>query len=161
MNPFKLIFVFVIAILFITNQSFAQMSKFKNKLGKKWSYIEGTQSAVNDTNRVYYLIANQYPNGLRVNNFNQMEPYYKHDSEFIHAQIPANKVYDWNKNIEGHNFFISKTEVSNKEYNEFVIDCNGSFWNDVVSFLRPIANLLYYFSQVTKRNKFLIQFKKN
>jgi len=123
MNPFKSISVFVIAILLITNQSFAQMSKFKNKLGKKWSYIEGTQSAVNDTNRVYYLIANQYPNGLRVNNFNQMEPYYKHDSEFIHAQIPANKVYDWNKNIEGHNFFISKTEVSNKEYNEFVIDC--------------------------------------
>ncbi len=123
MNPFKSISVFVIAILFITNQSFAQMSKFKNKLGKKWSYIEGTQSAVNDTNRVYYLVANQYPNGLRVNNFNQMEPYYKHDSEFIHAQIPANKVYDLNKNIEGPNFFISKTEVSNKEYNEFVIDC--------------------------------------
>jgi formylglycine-generating enzyme required for sulfatase activity len=107
--------------MLLINQAFGQNPKFK--LGKNWALIEGKHTVLIDSNRVNYIVAPQYPNGMRVNNFNQMEPFYKHDSEFIHAQIPANKVYDLNKNIEGQNFFISKTEVSNKEYNEFVVNC--------------------------------------
>jgi hypothetical protein len=41
------------------------------------------------------------------------------------------------------------------------IHTNGSLWNDVFDFLWSVAYLLYYFSQVTKRNKFLIPFRKN
>jgi len=112
--------VFITSILLI-NQAFGQNPKFN--LGKNWALIEGKHTVVIDSNRVNYIVAPQFPNGMRVNNFQIMESYYQNDTEFIHAQIPANKVFDLNKLKDDTYFYISKTEVSNKEYNEFVIDC--------------------------------------
>ena len=43
-------------------------------MGKGWKYITGAQRAVNDNNRVSYLIGTKQPFGLRVNNFRDMEP---------------------------------------------------------------------------------------
>jgi formylglycine-generating enzyme required for sulfatase activity len=91
-------------------------------MGKGWSYITGAQRAVNDSNRVNYLLGLS-PIGLRVNNFHDMEPYYKHDSEFLDAHLSAAEVYESSKMVEGPAFFISQTEVSNAEYRQFVEYC--------------------------------------
>ncbi|MFM6952367.1 MAG: SUMF1/EgtB/PvdO family nonheme iron enzyme [Bacteroidota bacterium] len=122
------------------------------KMGKGWSYITGAQRAVNDSNRVNYIMGNPAggesqllglgvdPNawkkispewsinlahlGHRVNNFNEMDDYYPHDSEFMKAQIKASQVYEASKMVEGEpSFFISKTEVTNAEYRKFVEFC--------------------------------------
>ena len=93
------------------------------KMGKGWSYITGAQRAVNDSNRVNYLIGTEAPFGKRVNNFHDMEPYYKHDSEFLNAHLSPSEVYESNKMVNGSAFFISQTEVSNLEYRKFVEFC--------------------------------------
>jgi formylglycine-generating enzyme required for sulfatase activity len=93
------------------------------KMGKGWSYITGTQRAVNDSNRVNYLIGTEAPFGKRVNNFHDMEPYYKHDSEFLNAHLSPSEVYESNNMVNGSAFFISQTEVSNLEYRKFVESC--------------------------------------
>jgi formylglycine-generating enzyme required for sulfatase activity len=92
-------------------------------MGKGWTYITGAQRAVNDSHRVNYLIGSQKPFGLRVNNFRDMEPYYKHDSEFLNAHLSPSEVFESNKMLDGSSFFISKTEVSNVEYRKFVEFC--------------------------------------
>ena len=100
-------------------------------MGKGWSYITGAQRAVNDSNRVNYLLSTLTEIGLRVNNFNDMEPYYKHDSgylgyidsEFLDAHVSAAEVYEASKTVDGPAFFISQTEVSNLEYRKFVESC--------------------------------------
>jgi formylglycine-generating enzyme required for sulfatase activity len=91
-------------------------------MGKGWSYINGAQRAVNDSNRVNYLLGLS-PIGLRVNNFHDMEPYYKHDSEFLDAHLSASQVYESSKTVDGPAFFMSKTEVTNGEYRKFVESC--------------------------------------
>ena len=93
------------------------------KMGKGWSYITGAQRAVNDSNRVNYLIGTEAPFGSRVNNFRDMEPYYKHDSEFLDGHLSAAEVYESSKMVEGRAFFMSKTEVTNGEYRKFVESC--------------------------------------
>ena len=92
-------------------------------MGKGWSYITGAQRAVNDSNRVNYLIGTEAPFGLRVNNFHDMDWYYKHDSEFVDAHVSAAEVYASSKMVDGPAFFISQTEVSNLEYRKFVESC--------------------------------------
>lgn len=92
-------------------------------MGKGWSYITGAQRAVNDSNRVNYLIGTEAPFGSRVNNFRDMEPYYKHDSEFLDGHLSAAEVYESSKMVEGRAFFMSKTEVTNGEYRKFVESC--------------------------------------
>ncbi|MFM6952860.1 MAG: SUMF1/EgtB/PvdO family nonheme iron enzyme [Bacteroidota bacterium] len=106
-------------------------------MGKGWSYITGAQRAVNDSNRVNYLLGGTLSaDGLRVNNFNDMEPYYKDDSgllsrnwyyqdnsEFLDAHLSAAEVYEASKTVDGPAFFISQTEVSNLEYRKFVESC--------------------------------------
>jgi len=104
-------------------------------MGKGWSFITGAQRAVNDSNRVNYLLGLS-PIGLRVNNFHDMEPYYKHDSgflarnwyhkddsEFLDAHLSAAEVYASSKMVEGPAFFMAKTEVTNGEYLKFVESC--------------------------------------
>jgi formylglycine-generating enzyme required for sulfatase activity len=93
------------------------------KMGKGWSYITGAQRAVNDSNRVNYLIGTEAPFGKRVNNFHDMEPYYKHDSEFLDAHLSAAEVYESSKMVEAPAFFMAKTEVTNGEYRKFVESC--------------------------------------
>lgn len=92
-------------------------------MGKGWSYITGAQRAVNDSNRVNYLIGTEAPFGKRVNNFRDMEMVYGHDSEFLDAHVSAAEVYESNKMVNGSAFFISQTEVSNLEYRKFVESC--------------------------------------
>jgi formylglycine-generating enzyme required for sulfatase activity len=92
-------------------------------MGKGWSYITGAQRAVNDSNRVNYLMGMDAPFGLRVNNFREMENYYNHDTQFLDAHLSASQVYESEKMVEGPSFFISKTEVSNAEYRQFVEYC--------------------------------------
>jgi formylglycine-generating enzyme required for sulfatase activity len=92
-------------------------------MGKGWSYITGAQRAVNDSNRVNYLIGTEAPFGKRVNNFHDMEMVYGHDSEFLDAHVSAAEVYESSKTVDGPAFFISQTEVSNLEYRKFVESC--------------------------------------
>jgi len=92
-------------------------------MGKGWSYITGAQRAVNDSNRVNYLIGSQTPFGSRVNNFHDMEMVYGHDSEFLDAHLSAAEVYESSKIVEGPAFFMAKTEVTNVEYRKFVESC--------------------------------------
>ena len=92
-------------------------------MGKGWSYITGAQRAVNDSNRVSYLIGTEAPFGKRVNNFRDMEMVYGHDSEFLDAHVSAAQVYESSKTVDGPAFFISQTEVSNLEYRKFVESC--------------------------------------
>jgi formylglycine-generating enzyme required for sulfatase activity len=92
-------------------------------MGKGWSYITGAQRAVNDSNRVSYLIGTEAPFGKRINNFRDMEMVYGHDSEFLDAHVSAAEVYESNKMVNGSAFFISQTEVSNLEYRKFVESC--------------------------------------
>jgi formylglycine-generating enzyme required for sulfatase activity len=92
-------------------------------MGKGWSYITGAQRAVNDSNRVSYLMGMDAPFGRRVNNFREMENYYNHDTQFLDAHLSASQVYESEKMVEGPSFFISKTEVSNAEYRQFVEYC--------------------------------------
>jgi formylglycine-generating enzyme required for sulfatase activity len=92
-------------------------------MGKGWSYITGAQRAVNDSNRVSYLIGTEAPFGKRVNNFRDMEMVYGHDSEFLDAHVSAAQVYESSKTVDGPAFFISQTEVSNLEYRKFVEFC--------------------------------------
>lgn len=99
-------------------------------MGKGWSYITGAQRAVNDSNRVNYLIGSQTPFGSRVNNFRDMEPYYKHDSEFLDAHLSAAEVYESSKTLEGPAFFMSKIEVTNGEYRKFVESCIAKWMNE-------------------------------
>jgi len=92
-------------------------------MGKGWSYITGAQRAVNDSNRVNYLIGTEAPFGKRVNNFRDMEMVYGHDSEFLDAHVSAAEVYESNKTVDGPAFFMAKTEVTNGEYRKFVESC--------------------------------------
>jgi formylglycine-generating enzyme required for sulfatase activity len=92
-------------------------------MGKGWSYITGAQRAVNDSHRVNYLIGSEAPFGKRVNNFQELEPTYKHDSEFLDAHLAAAEVYESSKTVDGPAFFMSKTEVTNGEYRKFVESC--------------------------------------
>jgi formylglycine-generating enzyme required for sulfatase activity len=92
-------------------------------MGKGWSYITGAQRAVNDSHRVNYLIGSEAPFGKRVNNFQELEPTYKHDSEFLDAHLSAAEVYASSKMVEGPAFFMAKTEVTNGEYRKFVESC--------------------------------------
>ena len=92
-------------------------------MGKGWSYITGAQRAVNDSNRVSYLIGTEAPFGKRINNFRDMEMVYAHDSEFLDAHVSAAEVYESSKTVDGPAFFISQTEVSNLEYRKFVESC--------------------------------------
>lgn len=93
------------------------------KMGKGWSYITGAQRAVNDSNRVSYLIGTEAPFGKRVNNFHDMEMVYGHDSEFLDAHLSAAEVYESSKTVDGPAFFMAKTEVTNGEYRKFVESC--------------------------------------
>ena len=61
--------------------------------------------------------------GHRVNNFNEMDDYYPHDSEFMKAHLIASQVYESEIMVNGPSFFISKTEVTNAEYRKFVEFC--------------------------------------
>jgi formylglycine-generating enzyme required for sulfatase activity len=92
-------------------------------MGKGWSYITGAQRAVKDSNRVNYLIGSEAPFGKRVNNFQELEPTYKHDSEFLDAHLSAAEVYESSEMVEGPAFFVAKTEVTNGEYRKFVEWC--------------------------------------
>ncbi len=92
-------------------------------MGKGWSYITGAQRAVNDSNRVNYLIGTEAPFGKRVNNFQDMEMVYGHDSEFLDAHVSAAEVYESSKTVDGPAFFMAKTEVTNGEYRKFVESC--------------------------------------
>jgi len=92
-------------------------------MGKGWSYITGAQRAVNDSNRVNYLIGTEAPFGKRVNNFHDMEMVYGHDSELLDAHVSDAEVYESSKTVDGPAFFISQTEVSNLEYRKFVESC--------------------------------------
>jgi formylglycine-generating enzyme required for sulfatase activity len=92
-------------------------------MGKGWSYITGAQRAVNDSNRVNYLIGTEAPFGKRVNNFRDMEMVYGHDSEFLDAHVSAAEVYESSKAVDGPAFFMAKTEVTNGEYRKFVESC--------------------------------------
>ena len=93
------------------------------KMGKEWCYITDSKRAVNESNRVSYLIGSQTPFGSRVNNFRDMEPYYKHDSEFLDAYLSVAEVYESSKMVAGPAFFMAKTEVTNEEYRKFVESC--------------------------------------
>jgi formylglycine-generating enzyme required for sulfatase activity len=99
-------------------------------MGKGWSYITGAQRAVNDSQRVNYLIGTESPFGKRVNNFQELEPTYKHDSEFLDAHLSAAEVYESSKMVEGPAFFMSKTEVTNGEYRKFVESCIAKWMNE-------------------------------
>jgi formylglycine-generating enzyme required for sulfatase activity len=125
----------LIAALSIFSFGRANAQSVYINMGKGWSYITGAQRAVNDSNRVNYLLGLS-PIGLRVNNFHDMEPYYKHDSgflarnwyhkddsEFLDAHLSAAEVYEKSKTVDGPAFFISQTEVSNLEYRKFVESC--------------------------------------
>lgn len=92
-------------------------------MGKRWSYITGAQRAVQDSNRVNYLMGMDAPFGRRVNNYREMENYYNYDTQFLDAHVPASQVYESVKMLEGPAFFISKTEVTNAEYRQFVEFC--------------------------------------
>jgi formylglycine-generating enzyme required for sulfatase activity len=92
-------------------------------MGKGWSFITGAQRAVNDSQRVNYLIGTESPFGKRVNNFQELEPTYKHDSEFLDANLSAAEVYESSKMVEGPAFFMAKTEVTKGEYRKFVESC--------------------------------------
>ena len=92
-------------------------------MGKGWSYITGAQRAVNDSNRVSYLIGTEAPFGKRVNNFRDMEMVYGHDSGFLDAHVSAAEVYESSKTVDGPAFFMAKTEVTNGEYRKFVESC--------------------------------------
>ncbi len=126
----------LIAALSIFSFGEANAQSVYINMGKGWSYITGAQRAVNDSNRVNYLFGTLSADGLRVNNFNDMEPYYKHDSgflsrnwyyngdsEFLDAHVSAAEVYESSKTVDGPAFFISQTEVSNLEYRKFVESC--------------------------------------
>jgi hypothetical protein len=69
-------------------------------MGKGWSYITGAQRAVNDSNRVNYLMGMDAPFGRRVNNFREMENYYNHDTQFLDAHLSASQVYESEKMVE-------------------------------------------------------------
>lgn len=118
----------------------AQVKNQVIKMGKEWCFITGSQRAVNDTNRVYYIMGNPdggesqsvkpllndgfTPHlGHRVNNFTEMDDYYPHDSEFTKAHLTASQVYESETMVNGPSFFISKTEVTNAEYRKFVEFC--------------------------------------
>lgn len=92
------------------------------KKSKNWSYINGEQRAVNDSNRVNYW-CDPFPSGARVTDFNNMKLLDLNDSQFLQFHLNANQVYDQKKTVSGPSFYISKYEVSNKEYRAFVEDC--------------------------------------
>ena len=130
----------LIAVLSMFSFGDANAQSVYINMGKGWSYITGAQRAVNDSNRVNYIMGNPAGGesqsvkpllnegftphlGHRVNNFNEMEDYYSHDSEFTIAHLPASQVYESEKMVDGSSFFISKTEVTNSEYRKFVEFC--------------------------------------
>jgi len=130
----------LIAVLSMFSFGHANAQSVYINMGKGWSYITGAQRAVNDSNRVYYIMGNPDGGesqsvkpllndgftpqlGHRVNNFTEMEDYYLHDSEFTKAHLTASQVYESEKMVNGPSFFISKTEVTNSEYRKFVEFC--------------------------------------
>jgi formylglycine-generating enzyme required for sulfatase activity len=113
----------LIAALSIFSFGRANAQSVYINMGKGWSYITGAQRAVNDSNRVSYLIGTEAPFGKRINNFRDMEMVYGHDSEFLDAHVSAAEVYESSKTVDGPAFFISQTEVSNLEYRKFVESC--------------------------------------
>jgi len=115
-------FALLMGIFFTVQGNLNAQSVYIN-MGKGWSYITGAQRAVNDSHRVNYLIGTESPFGKRVNNFQELEPTYKHDSEFLDARLSAAEVYESSKMLEGPAFFMAKTEVTNGEYLKFVESC--------------------------------------
>jgi formylglycine-generating enzyme required for sulfatase activity len=113
----------LIAALSIFSFGHANAQSVYINMGKGWSYITGAQRAVNDSNRVNYLMGMDAPFGRRVDNFREMENYYNHDTQFLDAHLLASQVYESEKMVEGPSFFISKTEVTNAEYRQFVEYC--------------------------------------
>jgi formylglycine-generating enzyme required for sulfatase activity len=109
--------------VFITVQGNLNSQSVYINMGKGWSYITGAQRAVNDSHRVNYLIGTESPFGKRVNNLQELEPTYKHDTEFLDAHLSAAEVYESSKMVEGPAFFMAKTEVTNGEYRKFVESC--------------------------------------
>lgn len=89
---------------------------------QSWVLISGAQQAVNDSNRVHYW-CDPFPCGARVTNFNKMKLIDLNDTQFVNVHLNANQVYEAEKTVTGPSFFISKYEVSNMEYREFVEDC--------------------------------------
>jgi len=115
-------FALLMGIFFTVQGNLNAQSVYIN-MGKGWSYITGAQRAVNDSHRVNYLIGTESPFGKRVNNFQELETTYKHDSEFLDARLSAAEVYESSKMVEGPAFFMAKTEVTNGEYLKFVESC--------------------------------------
>ena len=117
--PFKNYLYIVLATL-LSNSLMAQSNKSDLKNDKHWSYIDGEQRAINDSNRVNYW---RYPfeSGARVKSFNNLKLIDLNDSEFIKVHLDANQVYEAQKTVTGPPFFISKYEVSNNDYLEFVL----------------------------------------
>jgi formylglycine-generating enzyme required for sulfatase activity len=115
-----------ITLLMAVTMTFQVMGSAQSvyiNMGKGWSYITGAQRAVNDSNRVSYLIGTEAPFGKRINNFRDMEMVYGHDSEFLDAHVSAAQVYESSKTVDGPAFFMAKTEVTNGEYRKFVESC--------------------------------------
>jgi formylglycine-generating enzyme required for sulfatase activity len=104
---------------FISTQLMAQTPT----MGKNWSFISGTQKAVNESKRVYYQVGPGHSLGSRVNNFEEMKNLYPDDSLFVKVHLNASEVFDSVKLLSGPAFFINKTEVSNAQYWEFLKDC--------------------------------------
>ena len=93
-----------------------------NVNAQSWVLISGAQRAINDSNRVNYW-CDPFPCGARVTNFNKMKLIDLNDTQFVNLHLNANQVYEEQKTVTGPPFFISKYEVSNNDYLEFVEDC--------------------------------------
>jgi formylglycine-generating enzyme required for sulfatase activity len=109
-------------VALLSHSLLAQSNNFDLQKNKRWSYITGEQRAVNDSNRVNYW-CDPFPGGARVTSFNNMKLIDLHDSQFAKVHLDANQVYEAQKTVTGPSFFISKYEVSNNDYLEFVEDC--------------------------------------
>ena len=100
----------------------AQSKNYDLKKNKRWSYISGEQRAINDTNRVNYL-CEPFANVVRVSDFKNINLIDFNDTQFLDVHLNADHVYEKQKTVTGPSFFISKYEVTNKEYRDFVEDC--------------------------------------
>jgi formylglycine-generating enzyme required for sulfatase activity len=113
----------LLGLLFAAPSLKAQPGETAIKMDKFWSYISGPQRAVNDANRVNYLIGPKHSLGARVNNFTDLQTLDASDSQFMVLHLPASEVYEAEKTHDGPAFYISKTEVTNAQYRGFIMDC--------------------------------------
>lgn len=127
-NAVKILLCFI--LLIASNTLSAQKSSTANHPGKDWALVSGKQYAVNENNRIYYLVTSNKPTGQRVNNFEKMDSLDTHDSDFLRFHLNADQVFDMSKTIAGPDFYISKTEVSNAQYREFIKDCIRQWMNE-------------------------------